>query len=100
MGMSKRRSSKSRAAAAKAARRPRGEIDRNYFFGDVLIKTGVAIAVALAVIAFYTPFSLRDAINERMTQYLIVVGVFAAIGVACFIGGRHLRREATHWDFD
>lgn len=99
--MTKRRTSKNaRAAAPKPARRSRGEIDRNYFFGDVLIKTGVAVAIALAVVAFYTPFSLHDAINDRMTQYLIVVGAFAVVGIACFLGGRHLRREATHWDFD
>ncbi len=96
--MTKRR--KTAAAAAKPIRRSRGEIDRNYFLGDVLIKTGVAVAIALAVIAFYTPFTLQDAIRERMTQYLIVLGAFAGIGVMCFFAGRHLRREATHWDFD
>lgn len=98
--MTKRRTSKARTVAPKPARRSRGEIDRNYFFGDVLIKTGVAVAIALAVVAFYTPFSLQDAINDRMTQYLAVVGGFAMVGLVCFLGGRHLRHEATHWDFD
>lgn len=96
--MTKRR--KTAAAAAKPIRRNRSEIDRNYFLGDVLIKTGVAVAIALAVIAFYTPFSLQDAIQEKMTQYLVVLGAFAGIGVMCFFCGRHLRHEATHWDFD
>jgi hypothetical protein len=98
--MTKRRKTKASPAPAKPHRRSRGEIDRNYFFGDVLIKTGVAVAIALAVVAFYTPFSLQDAINERMTHYLIIVGSFGAIGVMCFFYGRHLRQEATHWDFD
>jgi hypothetical protein len=81
-------------------RRPRAEIDRNYFFGDVLIKTGVACGVVLLLVAAYTPFSLMGAIESGMFEYLSVVGGFAAIGVACFWLGRRLRREATHWDFD
>ncbi|MEZ5962121.1 MAG: hypothetical protein R3C30_17105 [Hyphomonadaceae bacterium] len=84
----------------KPHRRPRGEIDRNYFFGDVLIKTGVAVAVALAAIALYTPFTLRDAINDGMYDYVAVMGVFAGLGVFAFLYGRHLRKEATHWEFD
>lgn len=84
----------------KPHRRPRGEIDRNYFFGDVLIKTGVAVAVALAMIAVYTPFSLRGAIDEGMYGYVVVMGLFAAMGLFSFLYGRHLRKEATHWEFD
>jgi hypothetical protein len=81
-------------------RRSRGEIDRNFYFGDVLIKTGVACAVVLLAIAAYTPFTFMGAIEDGMWDYLAVMGSFAAIGLACFLGGRHLRREATHWDFD
>jgi hypothetical protein len=94
--MSKRKAS----SAPKPQRRPRAEIDRNYFFGDVLIKTGVAVAVALGMIALYTPFTLMDAIDDGMTDYLAVMGTFGVIGVAAFFAGRHLRHEATHWDFD
>lgn len=94
--MAKRKST----AAPKRERRPRAEIDRNYFFGDVLIKTGAAVAIALIGIALYTPFSLMDAINDGMYDYLGVMGVFALIGLAALIGGYHLRREATHWEFD
>lgn len=89
-----------RAAAPKRERRPRAEIDRNYFFGDVLIKTGAALGIVLAGIALYTPFSFMDAVNDRMYDYLAVMGIFAAIGIAALVGGYHLRREATHWDFD
>jgi hypothetical protein len=92
--------SKRKASAAKPQRRPRGEIDRNYFYGDVLIKTGVAVGVALALIALYTPFTLMGAINDGMYDYLAVMGTFGVIGIAAFLAGRHLRREATHWDFD
>jgi hypothetical protein len=89
-----------RKSAPKPQRRPRREIDRNYFFGDVLIKSGAAVGVALAVIALYTPFSLRDAIDDGMYDYVAMMGVFAGIGLFAFLYGRHLRREATHWDFD
>jgi hypothetical protein len=89
-----------RKSSSKPHRRPRGEIDRNYFFGDVLIKTGAAVAVALAAIALYTPFSLRDAIDDGMYEYVTVMGVFAGLGLFSFLYGRHLRKEATHWEFD
>lgn len=81
-------------------RRSRGEIDRNYFLGDVLIKTGVACALVLFAIAAYTPFSLMGAIRDGMYDYVAVMGSFGLIGVACLLTGRHLRHEATHWDFD
>lgn len=89
-----------RKATSKPQRRPRGEIDRNYFFGDVLIKTGVAVAVALAAIALFTPFTLRDAVDGGMYDYVAVMGVFAGLGLFSFLYGRHLRKEATHWEFD
>jgi hypothetical protein len=89
-----------RKSAAKPQRRPRGEIDRNYFFGDVLIKTGVAVAVALGAVALYTPFTLRDAIDDGMYDYVAVMGAFAGLGLFAFLYGRHLRKEATHWEFE
>lgn len=89
-----------RKATSKPQRRPRGEIDRNYFFGDVLIKTGVAVAVALAAIALFTPFTLREAVDGGMYDYVAVMGVFAGLGLFSFLYGRHLRKEATHWEFD
>ena len=89
-----------KTSTPKAQRRPRGEIDRNYYFGDVLMKTGAAVAVALGLIALYTPFTIRDAIQDGMHSYLTLMGVFAAIGLAAYLAGRHLRREATQWDFD
>jgi len=92
--------SKSKEAAAKPHRRPRGEIDRNYFFGDVLIKTGAALAVVIVMISAYTPFTIESALRDHMYDYLVVMGVFSAIAVATFLVGRHLRHEATHWDFD
>lgn len=89
-----------RAQQQKPQRRPRAEIDRNYYFGDVLIKTGTAVAVALLFIGLATPFSLMGAIEDGMWDYLAVVGAFGALGLAAFLTGCHLRREATHWDFD
>ncbi|GAM99749.1 hypothetical protein U91I_03404 [alpha proteobacterium U9-1i] len=91
---------KRKRAPQKAQRRPRGEIDRNYYFGDVLIKTGTAVGVALVLIALITPFSLMGAIYDGMWDYLAVVGTFGVLGLAAFMVGRHLRRQATHWDFD
>jgi len=81
-------------------RRPRNEIDRNYFVGDILIKTGVAVGVVIGLIALLTPFTLSHAVYDGMYDYLAVMGVFGAIGVAAFLYGRFLRRQATHWDFD
>ncbi len=84
----------------KPERRPRHEIDRNYFIGDILIKTGVAMAIVLATISLLTPFTLTDAINDGMFDYLGVMGVFAVLALASFLYGRFLRKQATHWDFD
>lgn len=81
-------------------RRSRGEIDRNYFFGDVLIKTGVALALVLGMIALATPVTLGEALREGMWGYLSVMGGYGLIAVGLFLTGRHLRKEATHWDFD
>lgn len=91
---------KRKAAAETPHRRPRGEIDRNYFFGDVLIKTGVALAIVLGMVALYTPVSLMGAINDGAYDYIAVMGIFGFISIATFLTGRHLRREATHWEFD
>ena len=89
-----------RKSTLKPSRRPRGEIDRNYFFGDVLIKTGVAVVIALGAVALYTPFTLREAIDDGMYDYVAVMGVFGGLGLFAFLYGRHLRKEATHWEFD
>lgn len=88
------------ASKTKPERRPRHEIDRNYFLGDLLIKTGVAAGVALGAIALVTPFTLGEAIADGMYDYLAVMGSFGALGLASFFYGRFLRRQATHWDFD
>jgi hypothetical protein len=94
------RMSKRKASTPKPQRRPRAEIDRNYFFGDVLIKTGVAAFVALVMIGIFTPFTLMGAIEDGMYDYVAVMGGFAFLGLVAFFTGRHLRHEATHWDFD
>jgi hypothetical protein len=88
------------AAQPKPERRPRGEIDRNYFFGDVFMKTGVALYVALGLILATTPGLLRGTLQQGMRPYFTVLGVFALIGIAFYLVGRHLRQEATQWDFD
>lgn len=91
---------KRKASASKPQRRPRKEIDRNYFFGDVFIKTGVALGLVVAMIAAYTPMTMRSALDDGMYDYLGVMGAFGAVAAICFFVGRHLRRQATHWDFD
>lgn len=91
---------KPKAAAPKPERRARAEIDRNYFFGDVLIKTGAALGLVVAAIAAYTPMTVRSAIDDGMYDYLAVMSLFGGIALFMFLYGRHLRREATHWDFD
>jgi len=91
---------KRKAAAPKPQRRPRNEIDRNYFFGDVLIKTGVALYVALGLIVAVTPNLVSGTLSHGVTPYATLLGVFAVIGIIAFLVGRHLRSEATQWDFD
>ena len=90
---------KRKAAAPKRKQRPRGEIDRNYFFGDVLRKTGAALWVALFLISAYTPFSWGQA-QHNSANFGTLVAIFAVLGVALYLYGRHLRREATHWEAD
>ncbi|MBI1251021.1 MAG: hypothetical protein GC189_06095 [Alphaproteobacteria bacterium] len=87
-------------ASQKAERRSRGEIDRNYFFGDVFIKTGVAVALAIGLIAAYTSTSLAQAVTHGDWAYLSIMVGFGAAGAVLFLFGRHLRKTATHWDFD
>jgi len=94
------KSAMSTQAQTKPERRSRGEIDRNFFFGDVLIKTGAATMLALVAIAIYTPFTLSEVIAEGRYDYLGLLGAFASLGACFFLVGRHLRHEATHWDFD
>jgi hypothetical protein len=94
--MAKRKATTSKP---KLKQRPRAEIDRNYFFGDVLMRTGAATFVALALISAYTPFSWGQA-QHHGASFGTVVGIFAVIGVALYLYGRHLRREATHWEAD
>lgn len=91
---------KSKSSAPKPQRRPRKEIDRNFFFGDVFIKTGAALGLVVAMIAAYTPMTVRSALDDGMYDYLVVMGLFGALAAGCFMFGRHLRREATHWDFE
>lgn len=66
----------------------------------MLIKGGVAVAFAIVAIALFTPFSLQDALRDGMVGYLSVMTIFGLIGLACLLGGRHLRASATHWDTD
>ncbi len=91
---------KRKARAPKVERRPRGEIDRNYFFGDVFRKTGRALFVVLAFILATTPGLLHGALQQGMTPYFVVLGAFGAVAVLLYMAGRHLRREATQWEFD
>lgn len=91
---------KRKVTQSKPHRRPRAEIDRNYFFGDVLIKTGVAVGVMISLVAAVTPFTLRGAIEDGMYDYVAVMAIFAGVGLFAFLYGRHLRKEATHWDLD
>jgi hypothetical protein len=86
-------------AAPKLKQRPRAEIDRNYFLGDVFMRTGAALFVALALVSAYTPFSWGQA-QHHGASFGAVVAMFAVAGVGLYLYGRHLRREATHWEAD
>ena len=71
---------------------------RRWIWGTTGVAT--AVGVAIAAVALYTPFTLRDAIDGGMYDYVGVMGVFAGLGLFAFVYGRHLRKEATHWEFD
>ena len=91
---------KRKAAAPKQKRRPRAEIDRNYFLGDVFIKTGVAVVFAIILIALYSPGFLRQSWDTHHYTYPILLGSFAAVGALAYLAGRHLRHAATQWEAD
>jgi hypothetical protein len=92
--------SKSARQHRRPQRRSRGEIDRNYFFGDVLMRTGLAVGFAMALVAALTPYSFSDALRQGLYAYLGLMTTFGVIGLLLYFAGRHLRHEATHWDFD
>jgi hypothetical protein len=86
-------------AQPKLKQRPRGEIDRNYFFGDVLMRTGAALFVALGLLSAYVPFSWGQ-VQRNGASFGTLLAIFVVIGAGLYFFGRHLRREATHWDSD
>jgi hypothetical protein len=81
-------------------RRSRAEIDRRFFFADILRKTGGAALVLLALIAAGTPLTVRETFSGGWTQYAAVMTGFGLIGVACMLAGRYLRRQTDHYDQD
>jgi hypothetical protein len=87
-------------SASTTRRRSRGEIDRRFLLADIFRKTGGAVLLLVALIAAGTPFTVREALSSGLTQYVAIMGGFAAVGVALFLAGRALRRNATHWDTD
>lgn len=91
---------KRKAAAPKRTRRPRNEIDRNYFLGDVFIKTGVAATIAIAAVALYAPTYWLHEVNTHHFNYTFLLGAFVIFGLGSFLFGRHLRKEATQWEAD
>lgn len=93
--MAKRKST----AAPQRKQRPRTEIDRNYFFADVFRRTGAALFVAIGLLMAYTPFSVGEATHNGV-NFGSLMGIFIVIGVSLYLYGRHLRREATHWEAD
>ena len=91
---------KRKAAAPKRQRRPRAEIDRNYFLGDVFIKTGVAATIAIIAVMLYAPGFWLGALEAHRYAYLFLLGAFVIAGLGSYLVGRHLRHEATQWDCD
>ena len=90
---------KARNTAPKRKQRPRAEIDRNYFFADVLRRTGAAVFIVLILLLADAPFSFGEATHNGV-NFGTVLGIFAATGLGLYLYGRHLRREATHWEAD
>ena len=94
------RMAKRKAAASTRKRRPREEIDRNYFLGDVFIRTGVAATIAIVAVMLYAPNYWLRAMDTHRYAYLFLLAAFLVAGFGCFMVGRHLRKEATQWEAD
>ena len=91
---------KRKAAAPKRTRRPRNEIDRNYFLGDVFIKTGVAASLAILAVGLYAPAYWLREMDSHHYNYVFLLGAFVVFGLGSFVFGRHLRKLATQWEAD
>jgi len=89
-----------RMSSSSTRRRSRGEIDRRYFFADILRKTGGAALVLVVLIAAGTPLTVREAFSGDWTQYVAVMVGFGLVGAALLLAGRALRRRTSHYDQD
>lgn len=76
----------------------REEIDRRYFFGDTLIKTGGALGVFIACLVALTGLRLDAVPEAARVPYGIVLALAAIAAVALAVTGRRLRKSASALD--
>jgi hypothetical protein len=77
------------------AKRSKASVDFQYLLGDTLIKTGAALVCLVALIGLYTPFTLREAVEEGMIGYIGMIGGMLLFAFGLWQWGRVVRREAT-----
>lgn len=76
----------------------RAEIDRRYFFGDTLIKTGGALGAFIACLVALTGLRLDAVPETARVPYGLVLGLAAIAAVALAITGRRMRKSASALD--
>ena len=77
------------------SKRSKSSVDFQYLLGDTLIKTGAALVWLVILIGLYTPFTLREAVQDGMIGYVGMIGGMLLFAVGLWQWGRVVRREAT-----
>ncbi|MBU6372857.1 MAG: hypothetical protein KJS97_09020 [Alphaproteobacteria bacterium] len=76
----------------------RAEIDRRYFFGDTLIKTGEALGVFLLCLIGLTGLRFEAVPEAARVPYGLVLVLAAVAAFALAFAGRRMRRSASSLD--
>ncbi|MBL8559852.1 MAG: hypothetical protein JNM47_14105 [Hyphomonadaceae bacterium] len=77
------------------SRKSKSSVDMQFVWGDTLIKTGVAVVWLVAAIGLYTPFTLREAMQQNMTGYIIMIAGLLLFAFGLWQWGRKVREQAT-----
>jgi hypothetical protein len=78
----------------------RAAIDRHYFLGDALIRTGEALGAFLLCLLALTGFQLQALSEEARLPFGLVIAIAAASALALAVSGYRMRRSAAALDRD
>jgi len=78
----------------------RAAIDRRYFLGDALIKTGQALGAFLLCLLALTGLQLQALPNTAHVPFGVVIAISAAAALGLAISGYRMRRSAASLDRD